>query len=112
MSEAKHTPGPWTAAILAEPLHKIPEYVADCIRESGGRDFRFVAASDAKGQCDICHVGNGSAGKANARLIAAAPDLLEACKAVMEMRIVQVEDEEGEIEMCRAAIAKAEGRDA
>lgn len=46
--------------------------------------------------------------KANARLIAAAPDLLEACKVLVEL-FPESEQIRG-MESVRAAIAKAEGR--
>ena len=52
-------------------------------------------------------------GTANARLIAAATDLLEFAKAFAETYVAaggMPFDEETLIEMCRAAIAKAEGR--
>lgn len=44
-----------------------------------------------------------SIGKANARLIAAAPELLEALKEAYE-------DTPGWVDKCKAAIAKAEGK--
>lgn len=43
--------------------------------------------------------------EANARLISAAPDLLDACKAALS-------DDQPYIEKCRAAIAKATGEQA
>lgn len=114
--EIKHTPGPWHPMILDRPLAEIPAYVAECIEQSGGKDFYFVAGFDEVGQCDISHVGNGPRGKANARLIAAAPDLLEALKDLDGLaRKDDVNPDEyprwwPAWEKVRAAIDKAEGR--
>ena len=60
---------------------------------------------------DLSNIENFS----NARLIAAAPDLLEACKKAVEylegIGLTQTEDgeEHPEYEMLRAAISRAEG---
>ena len=95
---ATHTPGPWTAEDWR-----------------WGTNFSSVWAVFANGTdgcmdkmpCE-CH---GSNAEANARLIAAAPDLLEACKAaVIAFRIVEL-GEDTDV-MCQAAIAKAEGGEA
>jgi hypothetical protein len=52
---------------------------------------------------DIPPVGTGLA---NARLIAAAPDLLDACRAVLADGFL----DRPSLNKCRAAIAKADGR--
>jgi len=51
--------------------------------------------------------------RANARLIAAAPDLLEALKAMNQAWMCNVEwhDWEASVKQAEAAIAKAEGRE-
>jgi hypothetical protein len=110
----KHTPGDWQVfnMIHAERHERmtpdeIGEYVANSIRKTlsdgGSNDFLFV--STGEGAPDICHVGNGPAGPANARLIAAAPDLLAALR-----RVVAVADRQtDEFDAARAAITKAEG---
>ncbi len=104
MSEqTKHTPGEWKAHVEVDP-------------KTGGvwvgppNDHENVI-------CDI--VGRKGAAAwteedhANAYLIAAAPDLLAACKAWLKhydefVRDKQIGDEPGIAEM-RAAVAKAEG---
>lgn len=59
----KHTPGPWSIG---------KSYTDEiCIRESKGHELQAIA---------VC----GSEMLANANLIAAAPELLEACKAMAE----------------------------
>ena len=87
MSESKHSPGPWDTDELT-----IFSNQGDSVAECSERDPGFRAER-----------------RANARLIAAAPDLLE---ALVEM--VRQEDEYGEatvhpvvLAMARAAIQKA-----
>ena len=75
---AQHTPGPWSAYVLDKRLGDIPAYVEKCIAASQGTDFFFVSAEMPDGAVDVCHVGNGPRGLTNARLIAAAPDMLAA----------------------------------
>ena len=105
-----HTPGPWEPCVLDRQLSEIPSYVETCIAASGGKDFLFVSGWREDGEVDICHVGNGPRSLANARLIAAAPELLEALK-----EIIAAADGDGWNQLdasfatARAAIAKAEG---
>lgn len=94
----KHTPGPWTY---------------------GGQEFNDVRESDGELVAVALHLRvkkperSIAEAKANARLIAAAPDLLEALKAIVKSLADQ--DDEGMIEHAqqmidaRAAIAKATG---
>lgn len=91
---AQHTPGPWTAR--PEDNYRRAEVTwnerGDPIAEVFGpsRDQR----------------------QANARLIAAAPDLLKALRAVMGGQIGGQPDMDAErFRLARAAIAKAEGRE-
>lgn len=105
MSEIKHTPGPWVA--------------------SETDDFGDITISTEAGGLAIAAVVNGAfmamGGKeaeqeANARLIAAAPDLLQSLKSLLAF--VRDHSENGEVippytiehERAIAAIAKAEGR--
>lgn len=90
----KHTPGPW----LTDEM--MP-----------GDQYRYVFA--AKGPI-VCRVSAFAAGEANARLIAAAPDLLAACKKA----IAELDDYCADhsnvwdfYEKLRSAIAKAEVRE-
>lgn len=77
---AQHTPGPWMPFILDKPLSEIPAYVEKCIRVGTSMEFFFVAADMPDGAVNVCHVGNGPCREANARLIAAAPELLAAVR--------------------------------
>lgn len=103
--ETKHTPGPWQA-----------------YNRVGNRIFnQWRVYSDCLNQpCAICKMDESLTGDqevANARLIAAAPDLLEACKglecSIREAFKLDVKKHYSLmlfIESARAAIAKAEGR--
>jgi hypothetical protein len=85
---SNHTPGPWRvgdagATVFGPPRKpRLPEIIATCRNRE------------------------------NTRLIAAAPELLEVCRAVMDPRSY---DDNGEsyqalFDKARAAVAKAEGR--
>lgn len=108
---SKHTPGPWTVDPAARPGH------VDKIK-SGGVAFVGVGCTTVG--------GNQTEQSANARLIAAAPDLLEACRLGLRLGEIAVragmlhetpdsfveevvENHHG-LKTIRAAIAKAEGK--
>lgn len=92
----QHTPGPWEFS--REDVENKPNY-------------HFII-EDTKGERVIATV-HGNDGEANARLIAAAPELLEALKALTE----HLTDKGGysthgsSFGVAKQAIAKAEGRD-
>ena len=113
MSAPKHTPGPWeverhagfdngTTAVVRHWKVMIP-----ATRQSGqAGDIVYVGRS---GGDDSCHVVDG----ANARLIAAAPELLQALEAALP-HLEDREDRVGSdhplkraLTAARAAIAKA-----
>lgn len=113
--EAKHTPGPWNM----ETGHKI-----NC-----GHDYAEIYAKDASILvCDVLVNKNSADGKgvANARLIAAAPELLEALyNAVNVLRLAldngawdkhsndekdSFDEVQTVLNIAREALAKAEGR--
>jgi hypothetical protein len=71
MSESKHTPGPWSI----EPHPERPDLP---IRVMGGKGERVARCS----QISLCTTPEEC--KANARLISAAPDLLEALVMVRD----------------------------
>lgn len=99
----RHTPGPWFQSHRAIPNDKDGIYSTQVYDEKGETiaDLAWYPVNLGNG-----HIG--TAREANARLIAAAPDLLAASKhAAMEWRL------HGQLtDSCRvleAAIAKAEG---
>ncbi len=96
---SKHTPGPWNT--LPEEVDKT------YIRVRGTRlGCRYKVANVMTPDYVCVHPREAEETRANARLIAAAPDLLEALKAV-----VRVADRKtDEFDAARAAIKKAEGQ--
>lgn len=94
---SKHTPGPWKWWTTHEGSHRINP-------EEGG----LVIAS-----CDTRNPFSYEQ-EANARLIAAAPDLLKACKALLDVygelhALYDIGDCDAS-DAARIAIAKAEGK--
>lgn len=66
---SKHTPGPWTSDVM----------VSICGAYEAGLNIGFLSTQDAKRREE---------GEANARLIAAAPDLLAVLEAAVECGMV------------------------
>lgn len=96
----QHTPGPWV-------YHVVGHFLDYEIRGPKSEDIASVNPSDGADDPEFYPA------EANARLIAAAPDLLNAVKAALPILLTA---EEGlprlreRIQVCRDAIAKAEGR--
>lgn len=88
-----HTPGPWKVEIDSDG--------SVLIMCSDGAHRYYIG--DMEDTCTECH--------ANARLIAAAPDLLEACRAFIEADMQWTDVANAVLEQMEAAIAKAEGRE-
>jgi len=106
MEKTKHTPGPWEiGALFGDPDGKSYEYPTIYRRNEDG-STTYVA--------DIMGALSPPAWP-NAHLIAAAPDLLEACgvllKAAPELWGEDVEKWPRLMDRVEAAIAKAEGRE-
>lgn len=103
MSAAKHTPGPW----LTDRNNVHTGQIA-IVHHCTGNDWVEIW-SDKWFKTGMCE----SEQEANARLIAAAPNLLEALQAIVSS--LSDQDDEGLIEHAqpmidaRAAIAKATG---
>ena len=102
MSEAKHTPGPWHSFQQADGTRFL------VVSGDGSKPNEPVVASVA-GYTATMH----AAEEANARLIAAAPDLLAACRRIeawFDGCIGRGELRPNvELDAIRAAIAKAGG---
>lgn len=103
----KHTPGPWHAHVAADSL-RIPD---------------LVSAECGLHICDVASYGAAPSQKhANARLIAAAPDLLAELEQQLENAIgdldyAEIEGDELSVETVKrriasmeAALAKAKGQ--
>ena len=96
--EAKHEPGPWTVS----PKEPFREDEGGCVAINADEWHELAIV--------FLHSDGGPEGEANARLIAAAPDLLAA--------LVELTDIEGPLpgnvewyHRARAAIAKATGQE-
>jgi hypothetical protein len=85
----EHTPGPWKNIALSVYGPDIIDKRSKPIAKVGGKTFCL-------GEAEVFH--------ANARLIAAAPDLLEACKEALEKSHDPVVEK-----ILMRAITKAEG---
>lgn len=102
MSDAKHTPGSWEVVLFFPDDCKDEGY---WIRDEINRNW--IAR---------VHRWNGAprspdaTSKANAYVLAAAPDLLAACEAVLSSPSHGDTPSEDAIQMVRAAIAKATGK--
>jgi len=121
----KHTPGPWEVRDVAGAGLQVWGNV-----DLGGDEFReglqpiyvvhvrpqLMVGNDGKAHAQICYedwrqfpsLDWNEMQAANARLIAAAPDLLEACKAMLG-HVGGSVDFCDAMAMIRAAISKAEG---
>ncbi len=93
---SKHTPGPWVV-VGSRTKYVEARLVGSLMQE--------VAACGPT----LADEGYGQQQEANARLIAAAPDLLEALKALLERYALAIGNEGIECYQARAAIAKATG---
>lgn len=95
---SQHTPGPWGAYQL---------------KGHEGSDFWWISAGNRNGWKGASYMQvSGQIGEANARLIAAAPELLEALEQAADYLAEFFEEgrEHRVIKLADAAIAKAEGR--
>ena len=88
-----HTPGPWLVSDEYQGAHALLGVYID--QKNSGRVARTFAN---------CLVKTDAECRANARLIAAAPDLLAALQ-----RIAAIQEISLSVEIARAAVAKATG---
>lgn len=107
---SKHTPGPWAVRRWSWPTQ-----VEGSIHQVISADSFPTAFVPAWDKPEPGEVEAGDEARANARLIAAAPELLEACKLIVSAfdalkPASAARNEPLQINAARAAIAKAEGR--
>ena len=95
---AEHTPGPWSLAVSAD---RTPLVVAPG-RSTGVAIIPFQ-------RDEVCRQARIEETGANARLIAAAPDLLDAARAALDDLISDGHAHYRVAETLRAAIEKATG---
>ncbi len=94
MSGGEHTPGPWMAHGPAKPTADAPEGGDYCIQDGGTNVIAetFYRVSEGAG-------GTRNA-RANARLIAAAPDMLDALR---QWRAAERDGDAAELENARTS---------
>ena len=101
----KHTPGPW----------EIEQFNEDYVKKEGRLSIKKIAIFCLGYQVATVIGEDWETRKANARLIASAPELLEACKYVLEMCNGHHDDidifKDGIKGCVERAIAKAEGKE-
>lgn len=88
----KHTPGPWAAR-----------------KDSSGKVT--VYSTQVPGLGTICKLGCWPIDEEDARLIAAAPELLEALKSIVDTHFSLADLTPQHWKIAQAAIAKAQGRE-
>jgi hypothetical protein len=96
---SKHTPGPWKTVARNYP-----------IADTGDYDGCWEVLTGDPKKPIVQIWGDSDEDEANARLIAAAPDLLEALRRLLDSGDVRDAAEKGALAAARAAIAKAEGQ--
>lgn len=107
MSEQKHTPGPWEVDDHAGRLEIVGRPTWKCRRFGVDGEWRVATIDDLSEDQD----GAESETQANASLIAAAPELLDALKAMAkEFRQLDLPYGSHAYLLANKAIAKAEGR--
>jgi hypothetical protein len=103
--KTKHTPGPWNVFELPEDDY-----------EGGGMavgkpEFLGRKAPDGKAEIHVCLMAGHPEDKANARLIAAAPSLLEACRHLIDALYSDPEQKDMIAKHALNIVRKATGED-
>lgn len=114
MSEAKHTPGPWRVDGHAGRLEIVGRPNWKCRRFGVEGEWSVAVVDDLSEGQD----GAEFETEANAHLISAAPEMLEALEQFMEEYVELVNsgdagfwnpEDEDKVKVARAAISKAKG---
>lgn len=113
---SKHTPGEWLFRPILSNSENDKGFRVFSHDDGIDHESGYVWIADVSPVIDNERGDASEEGKANTRLIAAAPELLEAAKLVMEHSGLLFHPGEDGCRMCdarfriQAAIAKAEGR--
>jgi hypothetical protein len=115
---AAFTPGPWVPTYFTRPdgteietVEQVAETTAHSARQGDGTTLHGVTLTGDDDGVVVCYTGNGPTSEANARLIAAAPDLYDA----LDNLVANVTEafpalaDLGPITKAHAALAKARG---
>lgn len=100
---SKHTPGPW--------IHDTRGYPHPDVKATSGFNIACTWGVNGQPKTKESYEAQKKIARANARLIAAAPDLLEACQALIAYcdKNPPMGDSLWSVRQIRAAIAKATG---
>ena len=118
-----HTPGPWIWSFFCKPsgepiltVEDVAEVTAGSAKYSERAELFGVTLDDADKHEDgratvVCYTGNGPNAHNNARLIAAAPELLDLVRGVSDLSVlVNFPDRERDLILrARKLIASIEG---
>ena len=119
----KTKPGPWKVGIYRDDPSRPPtadeikSWLCDTVDNTidyGGSIEDYYAVMSSDDPLDPIYValtGNGPTSAANAVMIAALPDLLEASKAFCALFEYSAHNPDSPLAKLKAAIAKAEGKD-
>lgn len=108
MSELKHTPGPWEVLNQTEVFTALGADSGDGVKALTSDGWMVADCGDSLTFSEAGFVELGlDVRKANAKLIAAAPDLLEALEAMVSWASSPIGDVECPDLLARTAIAKA-----
>ena len=102
MSKSEHTPGPWL----------VQETTVYALNDERNPANRFTASVDSGWADEKCRISRQEV-EANARLIAAAPDLLESLTNLVglaKLGAARLDKYQAAMSAAEAAIAKAEGK--
>lgn len=104
---SKHTPGPWRLL----PLESDKNYLRIC-RTQIGRQYKIanVHLVRYEGMPDYFRQRDDTESVANAQLIAAAPDLLDALQEIVTAIDIDEFNQANQITKARAVIAKTTGK--
>ncbi len=109
-NEAKHTPGPWRIGSVSMNDGSLgithDEYRLVIANVNNGASLGDFVTAAMRGRKDFGAPDTAKTQWANARLIAAAPDLYEALKGVLRV----ADRKTVEFDAARAALAKVEGK--
>ena len=125
-TKEQHTPRPWQVMGYIRPHGKRFLHMTEVTLDSGANRHQWRSSADQDADPDRFHTVAYGAGltyeesQANARLIAAAPDLLAACKALLRWADIPADPctpaalvaaQNAVVEIARAAIARAEKKE-
>lgn len=114
-SEPKFTQGPWGVAeehhrLRVAPIIRFGTNAPPCVGSAPVADWRQPTSGARRGEHPRWYDFSQET-RANAHLIAAAPELYEALKAWVEFFLFDRDDNSGLLmDMAQSALAKAEGR--